>query len=208
VYVLSPTNRAGLTVTHPHLAKEWNKEKNQDSPDRITFGSGQKVWWKCSVCDYEWPSTVYNRVHGNGCPYFAGKVVTEKNSLASLYPHLLNEWHPTKNKKSPDEIHAHGDTRCWWICHVCTHEWPTQVKHRTKQDTGCPECKQGHNTSFPELAFRYFLKQVFPDIRPNHPFEFLVPYRNVDLFIPSLQLVIEYDGGFYHRDRLQQDIEK
>jgi hypothetical protein len=61
-------------------------------------------------------------------------------------------------------------------------------------------------TSFPQLAIAFYLRKVFPVV-----LNYLVPNTNnrtVDIFIPDLNLTIEYDGVFYHRDRLEQDEEK
>ena len=50
------------------LLKEWNEERNETlSPKEITYGSGKRVWWKCSR-GHEWCVSVANRVQGTGCP--------------------------------------------------------------------------------------------------------------------------------------------
>ena len=37
-----------LTITHPELCKEWDYERNGDiRPENFTYGSNQKVYWKC-----------------------------------------------------------------------------------------------------------------------------------------------------------------
>lgn len=57
-----------LATKRPELAKEWHTVKNGDlTPYDITYGSGQKVWWECNECGYEWrisPSARYK----HGCP--------------------------------------------------------------------------------------------------------------------------------------------
>ena len=53
----------------PHLAKEWNKDKNVDfKPDSLGEFSNKEVWWKCSA-GHEWKARVADRVRGSGCPY-------------------------------------------------------------------------------------------------------------------------------------------
>lgn len=61
-------------------------------------------------------------------------------------------------------------------------------------------------TSFPKLAIAFYLRKAFPVV-----LNYLIPNTNnrtVDILIPDLNLAIEYDGVFYHRDRLEQDEEK
>ena len=52
----------------PVLAAQWHPTKNGDqTPEDVTAGSGQKVWWVCGQ-GHEWEATVVNRSHGTGCP--------------------------------------------------------------------------------------------------------------------------------------------
>ena len=59
-----------IATKFPHLAKEWNYEKNGDLlPTQISAGSNRTVWWKCSICGHEWRSSIYNRIKfGCSCP--------------------------------------------------------------------------------------------------------------------------------------------
>lgn len=43
--------------------------KNELLPEEITPMSGKKVYWKCSICGYEWEAVVSNRTsRGHDCP--------------------------------------------------------------------------------------------------------------------------------------------
>ena len=51
-------------IDNPTLMAEWNYEKNNElglDPKNLTLGSGKKVWWKCSICGYEWQAKILNR---------------------------------------------------------------------------------------------------------------------------------------------------
>ncbi len=58
-----------LASQYPHIAAEWNYERNSDIfPNNITDHSGKKVWWKCEK-GHEWESTIASRCEYNlGCP--------------------------------------------------------------------------------------------------------------------------------------------
>lgn len=69
-----------LETLRPDLVDEWDYNKNTFLPSDITCGSGRKVWWICSKCNYSWPAIIQNRTkNGYGCPR-CGK---EKNSIHS-----------------------------------------------------------------------------------------------------------------------------
>lgn len=48
-------------VINSPLINEWNWEKNNELgfyPDKITLGSGKKVWWICNDCGLEYVTQV------------------------------------------------------------------------------------------------------------------------------------------------------
>lgn len=129
--------------------------------------------------------------------------------IADERPDLIIEWHKTKNRmNTPFNIRSGSDKGIVWICKECEHIWESQVKSRAIKNTGCPKCHERYNVGFPELAIYFYLKQIFKDARLNTPVEGIGKYKSVDVFIPSLNLVIEYDGGYTHRGRIRIDKEK
>lgn len=66
-----------------------------------------------------------------------------KNSIVVSHPHLISEWHPSKNQNiSPDMFTAGSDYKVWWRCQACGNEWECAINHRThpRAATGCPIC--------------------------------------------------------------------
>ena len=64
----------------------------------------------------------------------------KEGSLATLYPVIAKEWHPTKNGElSPDQVLFGSSTKVWWKCSK-NHEWTTSVNSRTNFNSGCPYC--------------------------------------------------------------------
>jgi len=54
---------------YPEVCKEWDYEKNDITPDKITPGSGKMIWWKCSKCETEWQAKAEQRGRGlRKCP--------------------------------------------------------------------------------------------------------------------------------------------
>ena len=60
-----------LGIMYPKLKDEWNYEKNAElRPEQFLPKSGKKVWWRCSLCGYEWETVIRNRTNGHGCPKY------------------------------------------------------------------------------------------------------------------------------------------
>jgi hypothetical protein len=134
-----------LATTHPELAKEWHYEKNGDlTPYDITFGSHNKVWWKCLVADdHEWQAPPNNRTkNDSGCPCCTGKKIVLSNCLAVIHPKIAAQWHPTKNGDlTPYDVTTGSNNKVWWKCLVADdHEWQAPPSNRTNNGSGCPHC--------------------------------------------------------------------
>ena len=141
---------------------QWHPVRNRGvTPDEVPAGSHRHVWWMCKQ-GHEWQAEVRCRtLYGNGCPFCANRaVLTGFNDLATLYPELAAEWHPTKNGAlTPEQVLAGSEKRVWWQCGR-GHAWQTSVSTRTRANCRCPVCTgrtvlAGENdlaTLSPELA--------------------------------------------------------
>lgn len=129
-----------LLKVNPHLAEEWDYERNGTlKPDQVTSCSGKKVWWKCRNCGMSWCSTVANRSQGKGCPYDSGRYpIPGKTDLASTNPQLAEEWDYEQNGDlTPEQITPHSGRRVWWKCKKCGMHWQASIDDRSKGN-GCP----------------------------------------------------------------------
>ncbi len=81
------------------LLAQWYVVKNGDlTPDKVTSGSQEKVWWRCTQ-GHEWTSAPYERAkRGTGCPYCAGKRIPPGMDLVSVYPYLAKQWSAEKTE--------------------------------------------------------------------------------------------------------------
>ena len=63
-----------LESKYPELSKEWHPTKNEGLlPSMFTAGSGEYIWWQCSLCGHEWQTKIHHRTAGSGCPICARK---------------------------------------------------------------------------------------------------------------------------------------
>ena len=211
-----------LAEERPDLLKEWDYEKNNELgiyPDKVSCGSNKKVCWKCSKCGNKWSSGIYNRNKGHGCPECAKKKVALANSLPKdgkslqeSFPDLLKEWNYKENDRFgifPNNVKPGSSKRVWWKCSVCGHEWKTSISHRCLRNTGCPKCSAIYKTSFPEQAIYYFLDMIFlGEVKNRYKLKDEKGFIEADIYLPNKNVVIEYDGKYWHKDKQEKDLEK
>ena len=131
-----------LLTTHPELAAQWHPTKNGKlTPREVSQGSEKRVWWQCEK-GHDYQAVIFSRAEGTGCPYCAGKKAWPGfNDLASQYPALMQEWHPTLNEGvAPEKLTKGSHKAVWWQCGE-GHVWKAVVYSRTRANgTGCPVC--------------------------------------------------------------------
>lgn len=187
------------SLNDPLLLVSWDYEKNYPlTPENVTPQSNQTVWWCCPVCKYSWQAKISNRAHGRGCPNCANKVLIKgKNDLETCNPTLAAQWHPTKNgEMTPSDVFPKSGKKYWWIC-PNGHEYQASPLHRSA-GTNCPKCNMGRQTSFAEQAVFFYIKKIYPDA-VNRYKEIFKNGMELDIFIPSRKIAIEYDGVFWHK---------
>lgn len=198
------TGKTDLQTINPSLANEWNYEKNIGlTPANVLPNSNKKVWWKCDK-EHEWEAQISHRNKGVKCPYCAGLYAIQgTNDLQTINPFLANEWNIDKNNDlKPSDVLPYSNKKVWWKC-IKGHEWQATVTNRTK-GTGCPICTSERHTSFPEFAILYYLQKH--GIDATHQYK-----KNgyeLDIYIPSLKIAIEYDGYYWHKNKVKQDLKK
>ena len=193
-----------LQTVNSTLAEEWNYDKNNGlTPRDLLPNSNKKVWWKCSK-GHEWQATVNHRNNGRGCPACSGNIVLKgENDLQTISPTLAKEWNYEKNGNTkPEHFTESSSKKVWWKCSK-GHEWQATINHRNN-GRGCPICNSERNTSLPEYAILYYLKK--------HGLEVIHSYREMgyelDIYIPSKKVAIEYDGYLWHKNKAKIDLKK
>jgi cytochrome c-type biogenesis protein CcmH/NrfF len=185
-----------LANRFPKVADMLHKTKNKGLTGfDFTPYSNRLVWWQCPIgIDHEWQATVANVVNGSTCPVCLGRKITDSNNLSALFPKLIEEWDFEKNTVDPLRISPGSKEKAWWVCkRDGEHKWCSSIKDRTGKDSGCPVCSIKLNVSETEML------DIIKALLPHR--EVLYRYRPVwlrrmelDVFIPSLNLGIEYQG--------------
>ena len=186
-----------LETLNPDLCKEWDYEKNGNlKPSDVFPGSKKKVWWICEK-NHSWFAQIKSRNNGVGCPYCSGKKVLKGfNDLETRYPEIAKEWdYECNGDLKPSDVTFGSGRKVGWVC-PNKHHYKSVICNRTK-NRGCPICARSLRTSFPEQSIFYYVKKYFPDSISGY--RDIFPYTmELDVFIPSLNIGIEYDGKTYH----------
>lgn len=198
-----------VEVLYPEIAKEWDYNNNSTTPDKVYPSSNKKYNW---VCDkgHKWSATASHRTtRGDSCPYCSNrKVLKGFNDLETTHGHLMAEWDWDKNNNEniyPWQFSYGSKKVVYWRCSN-GHSWACAIYRRTTNKEGCPHCNKELSISFPEKIVAFYLSKIFPDSVENYHCKELKKYE-IDIFIPSLNLGIEYDGSQYHKN-VQKDIDK
>ena len=193
-------------LTDPLLLLDWDYELNEIlKPTDVTPKSNRVVHWKCHKCGYKWQAKISNRAFGRGCPCCGGKVVVKGvNDLTTTHPQIANEWDYKKNYPvKPDQVTFGVGKKYYWICKNGHESYLASPNKRTNQHTGCPKCFNGRQTSFAEQAIYFYVKKIYPDAINSYK-DIFNNGMELDIYIPSINYGIEYDGVAFHKENKKE----
>ncbi len=174
-----------IAALHPSIAAEWHPTLNEKmKPNRVACGSSKLYWWRCKKDKtHQWMQSASNRIRTPECPFCSDFYISDSNSLASKFPTIALEWHPTKNRRlwpkiagsykivrnlripthkklknrrlRPSDLAYNSKESVWWRCRAAKHEWRETVEARTLRHSNCPECKNNELVNEKSLAARY-----------------------------------------------------
>ena len=205
---LSPQLDNSLFATFNHLVSEIHA-KNEIEQQNIAlnttyFESNNELEWNCNN-GYEHTYSMQPRIRTLGfeCGVCRGRQITDENNLEAMRPEIARQWHSTKNgNKKPSDYHWKlQNHRFWWICSF-GHPWKATIHHRTQRNQGCSKCSI--QTSKIEIRVFTELSAIFKNVLHRNKIEKI----EADIILQDLKTVIEIDGWYYHKNRLEKDIEK
>lgn len=210
----TPEPGQSLADLYPHFAAEWHPTKNAPTqPAEVNPGSKLRRWWQCLECGSAWLTDPDHRTRrGDGCPKCSMKrmglnksIPKPGESLAEKNPELAAEWHPTLNDSvTPLDVRPRGRAYAWWLCRA-GHEWRAKIAPRAV-GIGCPLCSI-IGVSEREVRLAYELEAAGVPVVHEHPRIKVGGRRPVkaDIVAPGINLIVEYDGSYYHADSDAKD---
>lgn len=173
----------GNNFEFPKIQSQYNGSKSKD-----------KITIICKKCSTEYSQAPHIFLKSNGClnclMYDLNKP-PKGQSLADLYPNSIKLWGSNADF-TPFDFYPNSGRKMIWICPTCNSNFVRSIqKQFIKRNIGCKNCKG--RIHYTEKKILFELKTFFPDITGDGI------GRQVDMFIPSLNLIIEYDGLNWHK---------
>ena len=117
------------------------------------------------------------------------------DNIAQIIPSVVEKyWCYGFNKEKPHEVSIFSPNKYYWRNSTGV------LFHRAPLDIDVPS----NQSSQPEAFFYCLLKQIFSDAIHRDKVQAI----EMDIYIPSINIAIEYDGSYYHKDKLEQDLQK
>jgi glutaredoxin len=193
---------SGKPITEKRL-KDFLIEKKID----LIKKTNKKDKWKqstkvdvlCLICRFKWSVFIGNLLYRrSGCPFCAKNV---KRTIEDCRNYALS-----RNGKCLSVDYKNENSKLTWFCNKCQKPWIACASWVIYEKTWCPYCVNKHSKA--EIEIFNFIKNFYPDTKngvrgllKNKRFE-------IDIWIPSLRIAIEYDGDFYHKTDYQLDKDK
>lgn len=195
-----------LAQNLPRHALDWDYTKNKISPEQVSVGSSRSYYWKCHSCSKEWSATINNKKNTNkGCPYCSGHRISSWNNLQVDNPTLAKEFDVNRNGISPDQVHRGTKKIYWWNCPNGHEDFQASVNNRNLHGSSCPKCSSILKTSYPEQTIHFYFKKIFKNTANGKQISCKNKIQEADVFIEQLNLVIEYDGWYWHKNKQEKD---
>ena len=121
-----------------------------------------------------------------------------KEDLLTNFKEIVEKyWDYEKNEDLPEFVSIKSNKEYWWKDETGSFKLkPTEL---TKRKFG---------TSFHEQCIFFYLKQLFKNVKNRYRVKLNNCMTEADIFIEDYSIAIEYDGVFWHKEKLVDDIEK
>lgn len=162
--------------------------------------SDTAIMHRCKIDGYEWKATPYHILNDTGCPLCSNHIIIVGiNDLATTHPHLISEWdYDANGNLLPTMVTKNSIIKVGWKC-PRGHKYMAYVNNKAKRGDGCSICNKENKISFKELIVYYYIHEYFDDAISSYS-DMDNNLTELDIFIPSLNIGIEYDGIFYHQN--------
>ena len=137
-------------------------------------------------------------MQGNGCPACGRERTAEHNFLTlDDFIRKAKNVHGDKYDYSKS-LYTGADNKLEITC--VKHGKFLQTPHNHLKGTNCPSCNA--SVSKPEIKLKDFIRSFYKgEIITNS--KNIIPPMELDIFVPTLNLAIEFNGGYWHSERFK-----
>lgn len=190
-------------------AELWDYANNDCLPEDVYYLTETKYNFICSK-GHKYsrsPRDLYYKSRKNktmGCPICHGtEVILGVNDLVTLRPDVMKYWDYERNIIDPTKVAEHSTIKAWFKCKTCGKPIYEPICYRRSTMGYCEDCiNRGWSDEEKDLANT--IKSWGIEIEENAKI-FKDSNRSVDIYIPSKNLAIEYNGLYWHYDEILKD---
>lgn len=176
------TKENNLLRAYPEIAKEFDTEKSEITPDQVTPKSNRNMWWKCKE-GHNYKTSPAKKTREDlpyGCPFCSGYQIDSSNSFGHLFPELAKEFQAAANGVDPYKVPTGRSKVYEWKCSKAGHIFQATIADRTRRGDGCPYCSGRYAT--PQNNFAVIRPEDATHFHPTKngkvtPFD-ITPYSN------------------------------
>ncbi len=137
---------AGLMLSDfPDISAEWADDLNPIDKRTARAGSDRVAHWRCAQ-GHVWQAPVNQRtIRQTRCGDCHTARANATNSVAALWPELLDEWDREANRPlTPERTKITYHRAIWWRCLTNRDHPPYKMAPRTRgaRDVGCRVCRR------------------------------------------------------------------
>lgn len=158
-------------------------------------------WYKytCKVCDWTegWTteSHLLNESNKRGCSCCHGNTVVKGiNDVATTHPHLVKYF---ANIEDANSYTYSSNKKIWFKCLECGLKKEMKINTLYHRGFSCNKC--GDGISLPNKTMYNILKQLQMNFILEYSPDW-IGQKRYDFYIPSINLIIEMDGGWHTQD--------
>ena len=225
---LEKMQRLQPKATNSIQVLKWKEIKTKTTgPNEITPHSNKYAWWRCekklnNPLRYH-PTTINNKVQKGGCSVCSNGYITRANSLRTyvetrspeldfikeIFVKIVEGNIGIDDKRwegsGPDNFGPDSHFKTEWECINYKHNTKTSIAKRVKDKQSCGQCRNRGKAAY--LIYKDLKEEFFNDIKQEYNLKQEYPISTVlgdlDMYIPSLKLAIEFDPDFTHKDKDQ-----
>lgn len=190
----------------PNLVKYFDEDKNGIKASEAYWSKycEKKYWWVCEKGHSFNRAPVNINPNNFTCAVCQGKQINEGvNDLQTLRPDIMKYW-SKDNDINPWEVTVDSGEIASFHCVQCGCIYDTSITSRTRSRGLCPDCSINYSSSLGEKEVGEFLLKLGIEVEEQATI-FKNKSKACDFYIPSKNLVIEYNGLFWHSEASGKD---
>lgn len=156
--------------------------------------------WQCLICGHKWEASYHSIRNTDNCPVCVRRINGERIRLTA------EDYHNAASQNGltwiGDFVPQTSSDNTLWKCEK-EHIWEARYANIKHKKSGCPYCINMINGRFISSQQESICEMIGGELNI-----FINGYAvDIVLYIENIRIAIEYDGWYWHKDKLTQDFE-